>query len=242
MEEQHYVLHVQTPQVSIADIPRIERDAFTELEKSGLAHGTNVDPTLLETMRMLAAPPLELHGWVSRPRKPTLGVVAVSGPGGSVLAFQDEYGFHVQPIRADELALSVVNLMPPLRPGKGRSITLPLDVYEQLIENGSYHESGGGGVLEQNQVRSRLERDADEMLALLKQPRLGGGRLYGAARPRMGRRRKTQFPVTYLDNESGRWLLKHKPSGNGDVWVVVSPATPELLVAELNELLASVGD
>lgn len=237
------MLYVETPEIGTADVPRIERDAFTELEKSGLARGTNVDPDLLETIRMLATPPLELHGWVSRPGKPTLGVVAASGPSGAVLAFQDEHGFHVRPIRADELALAVVNLMPPLHPGKGRSITLPLDVYQQLVENGAYHESGGGGgVLEQNRERSRIERDADEMHALLNQPRLGGGRLYGAARPRMGRRRKTQFPVTYLDNESGRWLLKHRPSDTGDVWAVASPATPELLVTELNELLATVAD
>jgi hypothetical protein len=240
IEEQHHILHVPTPQVSLADVPALQRDAFAELENVGLARGTNVDPELLGVIRMLAAPPLELHGWVSRPNRPTLSAVAASGPGGAILAFADETDIHVRPIRSDDLAVSIVGLMPPLRPGRGQSVSIPWDVYRELIENGAYHESGSGGFLEQNTQRTRLERDADVLLALLKQPRLGGGRIYGAARPKLGRKRKTEFPVTYLDNESGRWLLKHKPSSNGDVWAVATPATPDLLVTELTDLLTTV--
>ena len=53
----------------------------------------------------------------------------------------------------------------------------------------------------------------------------------------MGGRRKTQQPVNYLDNESGRWLLKDQRGSTGDLWKVATPASADLMISELNRLL-----
>ncbi|HEX7659758.1 MAG TPA: ESX secretion-associated protein EspG [Pseudonocardiaceae bacterium] len=239
IQEQHYVLHVPTPRLNFADRPRALNDAYAELGRIGLARSTNVDPVLLDIMRMLSAPTLELHGWVSQPRRPMIGVVAAAGPRGAVLAFKDEKTIHVEPIRADHLAQSIVRLMPALGPGRGPSVTLPMDVIKVIEANRTFREETGG-FLERNNGRTQLEKDADAMVALLKQPRLGGGQIYAGFRPKLGSRRESQTPLAYVDAESGRWLVKDKRGSTGDLWKVATPATADLMISELNHLLADV--
>ncbi|HEX7662715.1 MAG TPA: ESX secretion-associated protein EspG [Pseudonocardiaceae bacterium] len=236
IQEQHYVLHVQTPLLNDADAPRALNDAYAELNRIGLARGTNVDPVLLDIMRMLSAPTFELHGRVSRPGRVMLDVVAAAGPPGAVLAFKDPKSIHVEPIRPDHLAQSIVRLMPALGPGHGQSITLPTDVVKVIEENRTYREPTEG-FLQRNNGRTQLEKDADAMVALLKQPRLGGGRLYAGFRPRLGSKRSSKTPLAYLDTESGRWLIKDKRGSTGDLWKVATPATADLMISELNHLL-----
>jgi len=236
IEEQHYVLHVETPNISLEDYPAVRQQAFEELGRAGLANGDNVDPDLLDAMRLVAAAPLELHGWVSQPDRPTLSVVAASTDRNAMLYVGTEEDFQLWPISTDKLAASVVGLMPPLRPGEGHSISVPLSAYREIVETGGYRDPKYS-MLESNRRPSRLETDCRELLSLLRQRRLGGGRIYAAARPRTGSRRKSQYPVTYLDTESGRWLLKYNRGYGGDLWVVFAPATADLLVRELNVLL-----
>ncbi len=75
------------------------------------------------------------------------------------------------------------------------------------------------------------------MQRMLSQPGRGGGQVYAGARTAFGQRRKTQYPIAYVDLESGRWLTKQQSSGIGATWVVLAPASTELLITELNGLL-----
>jgi hypothetical protein len=75
---------------------------------------------------------------------------------------------------------------------------------------------------------------------LLNQPRLGGGRIYAGACDTVGRRRKTQYPLTYLDLQDGRWIIRQKPGDMGKPWLVAVPGTPAVLTNGLADLLDTV--
>jgi hypothetical protein len=75
---------------------------------------------------------------------------------------------------------------------------------------------------------------------LLASGRRGGGRFYVAVRDRLGRRRKSESPLTYLDLESGRVLFREQQNSGGEPWLVATPATPASLAADLNTLLADL--
>lgn len=240
IEEQHHVLHIATPDVAPHDYPALERLVFDELARAGLARGTNVDRALLDTMSLLARPPTELHGWVGDHNRVNVGAVAATdGGAGAVLAVLDDHAVHIRPIEPAKLADAVIDLFPDLPPGRGRSRTVPLDAYRAAMAPATAPREGESGWLE----GERSDWQGTELAAVLRlvrQPRRGGGRIYAAARDRLGRRHRSQYPVTYIDTESGRWALWQQPSQNGQLWVTIAPGTRQLLRAQLESLLATV--
>ncbi|GDY29192.1 ESX secretion-associated protein EspG [Gandjariella thermophila] len=240
IEEQHHVLHITTPEVRPEDYPALERRAFDELARAGLAWGTTVDGALLDTMSLLARPPLELHGWVGYHNRVSVGAVAaVDGRAGAVLAVLDDEAVHVHAIEPTKLVDAMIGLLPAVPPGRGHSRTVPLDAYRATLSADAAARDAESGWLEGGQS-DRLETELSAVMRLVRQPRRGGGRIYAAARDRLGRRRKSQYPVTYIDTESGRWAMWQQPSQNGQLWVTIAPATPQLFRSQLESLLATV--
>jgi hypothetical protein len=240
IEEQHHVLHIITPDVTPAEYPALERRAFDELARAGLARGSHVDGALLATMALLARPPLELHGWIGHHNHVSVGVVAAGdGRDGAVLAVLDNEAVRIRSIDPAGLVDAVIDLLPTVPPGRGRSRTVPLDVYRAALAAGPAERGMAPGWLEGG-ASDRLEAEVAALLRLVREPRRGGGRIYAAARDRLGRRRKSQYPLTYLDTESGRWAMWQQPSQNGQLWVTVTPAHPRLLRSQLESLLAAV--
>lgn len=237
IEEQHYVLHVPVPEITQDEYLAAEPRLFHELSRAGFATGTTVHGGLLSVMRLLARSPVELHGWVGYHDGGTTGVVAAGdGHANAVLATLDERTMRLRPIRPDKLAEALVDLLPPMNPARGQSITVPTDAYQNMVDRPRTEDRESGGWLQQNIPADRLNQELTAMRRLMSQPRLGGGRFYAAARDRLGRRFKSQYPITYLDLESGRWLVQQKPSDTGNPWVVAVPATPESMVAALTDL------
>jgi hypothetical protein len=245
IEEQHHVLHVY-PQRDLpaGDDSVVERRAFAELRRLGLARADVVAPELLRAMRLLTAAPIELHGWIAKQGRPTMGIVVASDGRQAVRARLGPHDIRLESIGPDRLAQSMIERLSPMRPGRGDVLNLPFDVYRDVIERGGglpNDEAGRPGQRPSSSSRStRTQSDADAASALLRQRRQGGGRVYAAACSPLGGRRKTQYPLTYLDTVSGRWLLRHKPNSAGAPWMVISPADFGRLVTEAKALLASM--
>lgn len=240
IEQQHHVLHVATPQVT--GYSEIERRALDELVSLGLADGHAVSPALLRTMALLAAPPLELYAWLGRAGHTTLGAVAASNGGAAVLAVLDEHAVRLRPVPPDGLAQAIVQLLPAVAAGRGRSMTVPVDAYREVVESGGGRSAhSGGSILQSNRAPDQVASDCRAMQRVLGQTRLGGGQVYAGMRTAFGQHRKAPHPITYLDLKSGRWLTKQQSNGAGAVWVVLAPASPELLITELNGLLNALG-
>jgi len=144
----------------------------------------------------------------------------------------DDIAIHLSPVRPDKIAETLVDLLPPAQPGRGRSISVPMDMLDGSVPRDSW--------MEPNTPAGRLEGDLRGLRRLLGQPRLGGGRLHASARDGVGRRRKTQYPLTYLDLVDGWWLVRQKASGPDKPWVVAVPATTAALVDGISSLLRAV--
>jgi hypothetical protein len=141
----------------------------------------------------------------------------------------------------DALAPAIVRLLLAQPAGRGRSVTVPVDAYLAVIETGGGRTAyAEGSILQSNQAPDQVTSDCRAMQRVLSQSRHGGGQVYAAARTAFGQRRKTQYPIAYVDLESGRWLTKQQANGGRSVWVVLAPASPELLINELNGLLNTV--
>ncbi|MBV8931811.1 MAG: ESX secretion-associated protein EspG [Kutzneria sp.] len=235
-EEQHYVLAVPIPDVSLQEFPAWERRAFDELGRIGLANGASVHQDLLDTMQLLAKPPIELHGRIGYHNKATIGFVAASDGRSAVLAVRDDSALHLRPIAPDKLAAAAVGLLPQAPAGKGQSITMSMDTANRLTSGAAASRQED----DQNWLQSsgdHVDTDGRTLQRLLAEPRFGGGRIYAGRRDAMGHRRKSKQPMTYMDLESGRWLFRQKPNASGQLWMVIQPASQETLTANANELL-----
>jgi hypothetical protein len=241
IEEQHATLAVPLPDVTLADYPAWERRAYDELARIGMANGMSAHPDLVATMALLARPPLELYGSVGYHNRVTVGAVAASDGRSAVLAVLDDNALHLRPISPDKLPEAAVGLLPPAPPGRGQSISISLAAANRVGTGQqvapSYDEEP------QSWLQSGTDQGPPEERALqrlLAEPRLGGGRLYAAARDGMGRHRRSEQPMTYMDFESGRWVFQHKPGAGGEQWLIVRPATPESLIAGAYDLLGEI--
>jgi hypothetical protein len=162
---------------------------------------------------------------------PGLGAITVG-----VLAALDDAAVHLRPVQPDKLAETIVGLLPPASAAKGQSVSVPVDVYRDVVAGISRED----GLLRRNTPGGRLEGDVRSLQRLLSRPRLGGGRIYAGTRDRVGRRYKSDYPITYLDLDDGRWLVRQQPDDAGKPWVVAVPAGPATLVDTLWVLLRTV--
>ncbi|AHH93624.1 ESX secretion-associated protein EspG [Kutzneria albida] len=235
--EQHRMLSFSPDPVSAEEFPAWERRAFEELNRTGLANGTTVHQDLLDSMQLLAMPPVEVHGRVGYHNRNAIGFVAAGEANGGVLAVLDEQALHLRPIGPDKLVEAAVGLLPPAPPGRGQSLSMPVADADRVAGGGQQASAGNE---EQGWLQSS-SGDSDTtgraLQRLLTEPRLGGGRFYAALRDATGRRRRSAEPLTYMDLESGRWLVRKKPNASGELWMVIQPASPEVLAGGVGELL-----
>ena len=241
VEEQHHMLAVPLPAVRLDDYPAWERRAFDELARIGMATGLTVHPDLVATMGLLARPPLELHGRIGYHNRVSVGVVAASDGRSAVLAVLDDQALHLRPIAPDKLAEAAVGLLPPAPPGRGQSISITLEAANRA-SSGRTAASTSDDEPQSWLQSSSNQGDPQEraLQRLLAEPRLGGGRLYAGLRDGMGRHRKSEQPMTYMDFESGRWVFQQKRGSGGELWLIVRPATPETLTAGAHDLLGEI--
>jgi len=231
IEEQLHVLHVPVPEITQDEYVAAEPRLFAELQEAGLANGTVIDSALPEAMSLLGRPKLDLHGWIDFPSGIGVGVVvAADDRGNGVLAALDDVAMHLRPVPADKLTEALVDLLPPVQAGRGHSITVPMDMLDGSLPRDSW--------MEPNTPGGRLESDLRALRRLLGQQRTGGGRIYASARDDVGRRYKTQYPLTYVDVADGRWLLRQKAGDKP--WIVATPATPAALTDGISDLLRTV--
>jgi hypothetical protein len=211
VEVQHPVLHV--PYVPLDDEAgsRVVEDAYADLERTWLAHNRRVSTDFVEVLNLLAAPPRQVHGWIGLHNHIEIGVVAATDGELAVRVVSDPDGLYLDPIEPRKLVESVLELLPRCRSAARRSITVPRDAYEQ--SDGGRRP--GDSFMVKVKATTTVERDVAAFRTLLAGPRRGGGRFYVATRDRMGRRRQSEKPLTYLDLEAGRMSFREQRNSGG---------------------------
>ena len=238
VESQHPLLHV--PFVPLEDDEgRCTADnALNELNATWAAHGRQISKDFVAVLRLLASPAREVHGWIGLHNRAEIAVVsATDGDELSVSVAADAVRIYLDPIAPERLVDSVIELMPKYPASSVRSISVPKDAYQAATSSGAKRQAATPGrFLVSGQQPTGPGRDVGAMQALLADRRRGGGRFYVAARDRMGRRHKSEKPLTYLDLESGRVVFREQHNSGGEPWLVATPATPSSIAADLNAL------
>lgn len=236
VELQHPVLHVPFVPLDDENGPRAVAEAHAELERTWLVHNRRISADFIEVLRLLAASPREVHGWIGLHNRTEIGVVAATDGMLAVRVVSDPDGLRMTPISPDKLVESAVDLVPRAPASKQRSATIPREAYERDSEA----DQQGSGYMVRMTPGSTAGRDVAAFRALVAGPRRGGGRFYAAARDRMGRRRKSDKPLTYLDLESGRTMFREQLNSGGEPWLIATPATRAVLAAQLGSMLNQV--
>lgn len=206
-----------------------------ELAGIGLADGGEIDPRLLATVAAIARPDLEYFGWAGGPhedRQFNTAVLAGSGRGEAFVIARDvDRGFSVlATVSADALLDNFLTQLPPQRPASGQQVVIP-----KSVANGDKRSADEDFHVMRSHTPDANQRAAAEYQRILGLGRVGGGKLYVAARGRGGTRRRCEKPVTYLDTVEGRWLLEEVP-GTGEPQYVVTPGTSRLIGDRLRYL------
>lgn len=236
VESQHPLLHIPFVPLEDDDGARTANDAVAELNTTWLARGRQISREFVDVLRLLAGPAREVHGWIGLHNRSEISVVSATDGELAISVATDAARVYLDPIQPERLVDSVIELLPRYPAARTRSISVPKDYYQQAMAAGGKAQSAGGYLVGVQQGAGPA-REVGALKALLAGGRRGGGRFYVAARDGMGRRQKSEFPLTYLDLESGRVLFREQYNSAGESWLVAAPATPASLAADLNVLL-----
>jgi hypothetical protein len=238
VESQHPLLHVPFVPLEDDEGYRIANDAVAELNATWVARGRQISNDFIGVLRLLASPVREVHGWIGLHNRSEITVVSASDGDLAISVAADSARVYLDRIDPARLVDSAVELLPRYPASSARSISVPKDFYQQAMAAGRGQQRSPSGYLVAGaQQATGPAREVGALKALLAGGRKGGGRFYVAVRDRMGRRHKSEAPLTYLDLDSGRVLFREQRNSAGEPWLVAMPATPATLAADLNALL-----
>ena len=219
--------------------------AGDDMAMHGLLMGRDLSPDFRETLAILARPNVEYFGWIgtlpsNESDGTNIAVLAASAGDGGVLAVRDGDQVTIGPCSRDGLAEALVDKMPNVPAGRGRSVNLPEREMRQLRAQRGNGAPGEVPALPAGAFnifpRASMAEDARDLFTVLELPRSGGGELYAAARARSGERRRCPHPLVYLDSEQGRWMQQLSGDQPGERWMVAAPASRSLLINKLHEM------
>ncbi len=211
---------------------RFADQAADELRKELAGAGLGDRDALREfvhTLSLVQRCGTEFYGWVDGAERYAVLVASLGRRGVAVVRTGDRVRFEAAD--PDRLVEDLVRRLPDMRAGTGEPVSLPATELGRRAgrrPDSIMRRSGSG--------RSDAARRLD---VLLHEPRLGGAKLYAAARDRTGVRRRSAEWLTVLDVLSGRWVI-HPTLGRGERAVTAVPATPRVLAAKLDELRRTI--
>lgn len=130
-----------------------------------------------------------------------------------------------------EVTATLFDAMRPLSAGPGMSATVSVDVFEDACAASS---ANGTRHCESVLIRAGLRGDQAALVARVVDGRVGGGRC-GARVADGGRWRRAPSPVTWVDLDHGRYLVRRR-----DSWVTVEPVGNDRLVGLADEMIVDL--
>jgi hypothetical protein len=209
--------------------------AHTSLTAKGLIKGPRFDVDLEDLLDVYA------RGKVS---VAMLGTVdgesicarAVSDGRSAVLALQRGQLIRFDPITPPSLVRSLLRLLPPHRPGPGRSVTITV---EQQAPPRRPREEDFGAQRYLQPVRAPRDSAGTQRAMvdeIMRKPRLGSGYFTVTARGRNGRDGEP-LTMNWLDTEAGRYAVIPSTGPDGRTHVTYTPADQARLDQSLNHLV-----
>jgi ESX secretion-associated protein EspG len=207
----------------IEDRQRLANVAQRTLEGKGLTAGNRFVPDLEELVAVYARAPLALSMFGAAGDTELYARVA-SDHRSAVLVQQREQTLSFTPISPEGLVRPLVSLLPPLKPGPGRSVTISKAAAAAPRCHADDEDGYSGGVLQR--VRPPQDSSAasntyvDE---IMQRKRLGSCAFTVSGRDRNGQSR-APLSMSTIDTESGRYALIPGEREDGTFDVSVTPA------------------
>ncbi|MFC0430180.1 ESX secretion-associated protein EspG [Kutzneria buriramensis] len=213
-----YPFDVPSQGETLDERARIRTAVYEDLERHELARGQQLDPNLVEALRLLARPHVQLDTISTLDRQRGLMVHAASVANGqrALLAVQQGGTMRLEQIRDTALAASLVSLLPPHQPGPGEQISVPAAELAQPNRHSPEHQS---------------------LTVMLGEPVLRLGQFAGAMFDERGVGRRMPG-LSWFDTEAGRYLGVAGRGRDGADWATVSPADASGLIRRLGDMIS----
>jgi hypothetical protein len=225
------ILKVPSPGKTNTERARLVAAAWHSLDAKGLGRSVDLDPRLIQTLRLISRPQRELDGrlWLGR----SVRLMAAADEESGVLAVQE--GDRLTLRAADGLGLPrhALSVLPPAIAGTGHSVTLPSKDFEAAAREATAPKDFEAAL----RRRGLRESDAEALRKMIANVH-HQGQFGAAARDKWGRRIRTPRVISFFDTEAGRYLQVRRDSANGEPWTTISPADHRRLLQQLTELHA----
>ncbi|AUS79450.1 hypothetical protein C1701_14990 [Actinoalloteichus sp. AHMU CJ021] len=224
----------------------LHQRAWQELEARGLVRTGDLDPFLEDAFQILARPPLAVWALLQTDRENGIDAVIAASGDFAVLAMQsgpenaprEEKELVLEAVRPTGLAHVAASLLPEHRPGKGQSVSCPSDLIEKATANAS---PGPGGLRASLTSHGMRPGEAEFIAEVLTSERLRYGEFSTRSFNRLaGKTTRSAYRVDVLDTSIGRYLLQHKPDGQGRPWFAMAPTDRTRMAGRIQELITSV--
>jgi hypothetical protein len=215
----------------------VVRTAWEELERLGLARYGQLTGELVSMLTVLAHTNCEVDARLALDRVGTPGaqVRAMAGAMGEdgVLAVLKDGKLSLRWIFGSGLAREIVDLLPEYRAGPGTSVSLPRARIEPAAKRAGSSLYGFADEL----VELGIAGDQARSMVRMIEGTFRRGQFGAAVRDREGRRHPANRAVAFHDTKAGRYLMVERTAADGQVWMMVTPATPALLAEQVQSLL-----
>lgn len=217
---------VQSHGETIEERNRIKAAVHTDLERRNLARRGRPEPELEDALMLLARPELRIvaMGMPDKKTETLLRASVVARGSYAVLVQQDDKSVNLNLVQDNALVPALVGLVPQMRPGPGKLVTLNVAALKQQPE-------------QQQGFRQTVRTTANEDVRLFQQmmssPPIGTGHF--TVTLEQGRTKKNFPPITWVDTEAGRYV--NTPGRTPD-WITVAPADNNGLARQLAQVLS----
>ncbi|SFQ50811.1 EspG family protein [Amycolatopsis arida] len=196
------------------------RHVLDALDQHGLRDGDHPSEDFTGTVRLLCAAATELFAYVDQPDlRYRLHVAADHRDAVLACLVPASGNVLLHPTRPDALAETLLAELPDWPQARGTSLSAPLRDIRDADPDGPLPRGDAGRVLD-----------------LLARPRHAAGQVSAGRRGGLDHRRTTTHPLTFVDLDTGRWLVHVTADRDSEPHVVAVPAGWDLLLTKTREL------
>lgn len=163
---------------------------------------------------------------------------AVTDGRSGVLAVATDSGVAFEPVTPPSMVRSVLGLLPALRPGPGRSVTVtaeePVSVGRHRAPDEDFAERRYLQAVRPPMDSTRVQQAIVE--EIMRRPRVGSGYVTVTARSRNGRE-SDPATMSWLDTDAGRYVVLPTVGPDGRLHVTYAPADQAKLDQSLSRLV-----
>jgi hypothetical protein len=214
-------------------------NAWTELQRGGMADSATPHPRLAALLGVLARPARSVDAklWLGAPVR----AFAASNADKAAFAVLVDGYVNVHAISPGDLARAPVSLLLDAAPGQGCEVSLPVDVIADTRWS-ARHREGGHHASDDVPVQARLAGSPEATwLAEMIYGADDRGVFTAGVTDHLGYVHRPDRSLGFFDSPNGRYLIEESRAADGRDWIYVGPTTARLMVERVERSLLILG-